>query len=231
MAIISEEAGLDPTELGPNSEFANYGINSLLSLTISGRLQEELRLNLPLSLFIGYPTVKDLTSFPGGSENPSPSSTCSSEDKQVSTPEEDTVSETTSTDGETDSTSIAETDNVIDVIRATIAEETGVALEDLTPSTSFSELGIDSLLVLTIMGKLVEVLEMDLPQTLLVENDTLDEVEKALGLKPKGPSGNRNPVTAVLEVAPTRTRYASSCHFCLAPRKCQAYQKDTLPVP
>ena len=201
MAIISEEAGLASAELGQNSEFADYGIDSLLSLTISGRLQEELGLNLPSTLFADYPTVKDLTSFLGGSENRPPSSACPSEGKQVSTPAEDTVSEVTSTDDETDSTPIAETDEVIDVIRATIAEEIGVALEDLTLSTSFSELGMDSLLVLTVMSKLGEVLEMDLPQALLVQNDTLDEVEKALDLKPKGPSGNKSPVGAAPEVA------------------------------
>jgi naphtho-gamma-pyrone polyketide synthase len=185
MAIISEEAGLDLTELGQSSEFADYGIDSLLSLTICGRLQEEVGLDLLSTLFADHPNVKDLTTFLGGSEDKASPPTSTNENKQVLTSDEDTLSEATSEYYETDATSIIETNGVIDVIRATIAEETGVPLEDLTPSTSFSELGIDSLLVLTVMGRLGEVLDMELPQMLLAEHDTLQEVEKALGLKPQ----------------------------------------------
>lgn len=201
MAIISEEAGLELAELGPNSEFADYGIDSLLSLTISGRLQEELGVSLPSTMFTDHPSVKDLTHFLGGSDNRAPSSTSSSEDKSIATPEEDALSEATTKAYETDTTSIAESNDTIEFIRATVAEETGVALEDLTSSTSFSELGMDSLLSLTVMGKLGEVLEMDLPQTLFADNDTLYEVEKALGLTPMGPSVDKTLDAAAAKIA------------------------------
>ena len=201
MAIISEEAGLDLAELGPSSEFADYGIDSLLSLTISGRLQEELGLNLPSTLFADYPIVKDLTSFLGGSKNRSLSLTSSSEDEQVSMEDKDAETDATSEAYETGGTSVMKPDDVMEIIRATIAEETGVAVEDLTPATSFSELGVDSLLALTIMGKLGEVLDIELPQMLLADNDTLKEVEKTLGLKHEGPIGNTLPVAATPAVA------------------------------
>jgi naphtho-gamma-pyrone polyketide synthase len=201
MAIISQEAGLDLGELEQDSEFADYGIDSLLSLTISGRLREELGLNLPSTMFADYPSPKDLTKYLNGGENRSPSLASSSEDEQVLTPEEDNVSEAGSEDYDTSATSVAGTDDIIGVIRATIAEETGVASEDLTPSTSFSKLGLDSLLSLTIMGKLGEVLEMELPQTLFADNDTLIEVENSLGLKPKEPSGNKSTINTTPEVA------------------------------
>lgn len=193
MAIISQEAGLDLGVLEQDSEFADYGIDSLLSLTISGRLREELGLDLPSTMFADYPSPKDLAKYLNGDENRSASS---SEDEQVLTPEEDNVSDAGSEDYDTSATSVAETDDIIGVIRATIAEETGVASEDLTPSTSFSELGLDSLLSLTIMGKLGEVLEMELPQTLFADNDTLIEVENSLGLKPKERSGNKSTIDA-----------------------------------
>lgn len=199
MAIISEEAGLDLAELGQTSEFADYGIDSLMSLNISGRLQEELGLNIPSTIFADYPTVKDLTSFLGGSDDSSPSSDSSSEYKEATTPEQDTVSEATSVSSVEDFDEDIKDVKTIDIIRATIAEETGVSLEDLTPTQSFSELGIDSLLVLTVMGKLTEVLDMEIPQTLLADNDSLNEVEKALGLTPKAPASNRSPAAAPTE--------------------------------
>ena len=192
LELIAEEAGLDAAELGPSSEFADYGIDSLLALTITGRLQEELGLDLPSSLFVDQPTVKEFTMFLDSSSNGPLSSSASGDSTPVSTSEQETLSEATSEDYETDATSVTEGENVIDIIRATVAQETGVSLEDLTPSTSFSELGIDSLLALTIVGKLGEVLKMEFPQTILADNDNLSEVEKSLGLKRKEADLNRN---------------------------------------
>ena len=209
MEIISKEAGLDLAHLVPNSEFAEQGVDSLLSLTISGRIQEEMRLDLSPTLFADYPTVKELTDFLGGREN-EPESPASSGDDELVSP---IGSDASSASHETSSSSVTEPDDILESIRAIIAEETSIAIADLEPSTSFSELGMDSLLTLTIMGKLSEDLEIDLPRTLLADNDTLNEIEKALGLTSKGPSGNKNiigPPDKVVEDNPDSPPYATS---------------------
>ena len=209
LKIISEEAGLDLAELAPDSEFAEQGIDSLLSLTISGRIQEEVKFDLSPTLFADYPTVKDLTDFLGESENELPSPTTSGDDELLSTPGSDASSESY----EASSSLVTGPDDILESIRATIAEETGIAISELKPSTSFEEIGVDSLLTLTIMGKLSEELGMEIPQTLLVDNDTLNEVEKALGLTPNGPSDNRNLVKTprqTLEAEPDASPCATS---------------------
>ena len=197
MKIISEEAGLDMAELAPDSDFAEQGIDSLLSLTISGRIQEEMRLDLSPTLFADYPTVKDLTDFFSGSENEPMSLASSGDDESLQTLGSDTSSESY----ETDPSLTPEPSSILESIRATIAEETGVAIADLQPSTSFSELGMDSLLTLTIMSKLSEESDTELPRTLLADNDTLDEVEKALGLTPTGLSGTKTLIHAARQLA------------------------------
>ena len=245
MRIIAEESGLEIADLEPSSEFAAYGIDSLLSLTICGRIQEEMKLELSSTLFADYPTVNDLTNFLAGSGSgatslppssgselagsgsgatslpPSPGSELAgrgsgaislppSPGESVSTP-----GTTFSSDSyETTLSSVTGDDDILASIHAAIAEETGVAPEDLKPSTSFSQLGIDSLLKLTIMGKLREDLRLDLPSTLLDENDTLREVEKALGLPPKEPpSGEKSPTNVArqsIEVGADSPPYATS---------------------
>ena len=186
MKIISEEAGLSLAELAPNSEFAEQGVDSLLSMTISGRIQEEMGLAISPTLFADYPTVKDLTDFLGENESEPVAPASSGDDEPLPTPGTDASSE----NDETSPSSGTRSDGILELIRATIAEETGVAIAELKPSTSFTELGMDSLLTLTIMGKLSEALGMELPATLLADSDTLNEIEKALGLTPKGRSGN-----------------------------------------
>jgi naphtho-gamma-pyrone polyketide synthase len=203
LSIIGEEAGINPSDLSPNDGFGDYGIDSLLSLTICGRLQEELGLDLPSSLFADYLTVKELSNFFQGSEGFLSSNESSTDDKDAQTPDQDSDFDQTSSGYETQATSVAESNDVIEMIRATIAQETGVAIADITMSQNFTELGVDSLLGLTIMGRLSETLEMEVPSSLFTENDTLDGVEAALGLKAKEPTG-KIPVTG----SPHTTRLA-----------------------
>ncbi|KAL1959367.1 hypothetical protein VTO42DRAFT_2170 [Malbranchea cinnamomea] len=204
MAIISEEAGVDLAELKPNSEFAAFGIDSLLSLTIIGRIQEELGLSLQSSLFADFPTVKNLSDHFNSAKDQLSSADSSSENSLFSTP-------ATSADSVTYATASTKGDGVVEIIRRTIAEETGIALEDLTPSTSFSSLGIDSLLALTISGKLSETLDIEVSQTVFAENDNMAELEKALGL------GQRTPGVNPSEAAAAADAHAPQSDPCLPP--------------
>lgn len=168
MAIVSDEAHIDPSELKAETEFADFGIDSLLSLTILGRLRDEVGLDLPSMLFASYPTVEKLQNFIGVDQSSSLSSGSSSQDDtDVLTAE--LVSE-------------PDTDRLVDIIRSTISEETGISVEELTVSARLSELGIDSLLALTTMGKLSEALDIEVPQSLFIENDTLYDLERALDM-------------------------------------------------
>ncbi|KFZ09262.1 hypothetical protein V501_05642 [Pseudogymnoascus sp. VKM F-4519 (FW-2642)] len=168
MAIVSAEARIEPSELKYETEFADFGIDSLLSLTILGRLRDEVGLDLPSTLFADYPTVAKLQNFLGVDRSPSLSSGSSSQgDTDVLTAE--LVSE-------------PDTDRLVDIIRSTVSEETGIPIQELSVSARLSELGIDSLLALTTMGKLGEALDIEVPQSLFVENATLYDLERALDM-------------------------------------------------
>lgn len=67
-AIICDEVGTSTESLQPTTEFADLGMDSLLSLNVLSRLREELSLDLPPSLFVDMPTVSELQAFfDGGS--------------------------------------------------------------------------------------------------------------------------------------------------------------------
>ncbi|PQE06757.1 polyketide synthase protein [Rutstroemia sp. NJR-2017a BBW] len=182
MSIIADEAGIDATALEADSDFADFGIDSLLALTISGRLLEELGIELQSTMFAEYPTVKELTTFLNrDSGYSSPAHPTSDEEPEPAEAAFDSASSYASS-----VTSVGSDDeDVMAAIRSIVAEETGVAASEITNSTVLAELGMDSLLALTIMSKLMETLDMELPSTLFAECDTLKEVEEALGLAPK----------------------------------------------
>ena len=163
--------------------FADFGVDSLLSLNLAGRFREELDLDVESSIFVDCPTVKAFIEHIGGNTD-SLASTQSS--YGPSTPELESVSDSSSSTGQTGQTSVdGDEVDVMATIRLTLAEEIGMTQEELNESMYFSDLGIDSLMSLTILGKLREVLDVDLPTGLFGDNNTLAEVEAALGLVKK----------------------------------------------
>lgn len=172
LAIVGEEAGIPVSDLGPRSIFADLGIDSLLSLTIISRIREELELEVPSTLFSDNLTVKALMETFSSRRDPSTA---------PSTPEKYTSSEASSSDVRTDYTPTPDDYDIMSTIRLVLAEEIGVEIEELTRFLVLSELGMDSLLALTVMAKLRELLCIELPLDLFVRNGTLDEVESALG--------------------------------------------------
>ncbi|KAH8885025.1 polyketide synthase [Thozetella sp. PMI_491] len=70
LAIVSEESGLALSDLTDDCNFADIGVDSLLSIVIASRFREELGLQLDpdFSIFVNCPTVRDLKDFLGGNK-------------------------------------------------------------------------------------------------------------------------------------------------------------------
>ncbi|KAJ4422981.1 Type I Iterative PKS [Gnomoniopsis sp. IMI 355080] len=82
LAIICEESGVASVELTDDTNFADIGVDSLLSMVIASRLREELGLDLDaeFSLFDTCPTVADLKTFVAAQSGGADSITRSSSD-------------------------------------------------------------------------------------------------------------------------------------------------------
>ncbi|KAI0201400.1 polyketide synthase for naphthopyrone YWA1 [Astrocystis sublimbata] len=177
MNIISEETGVPLAEMKKDLVLADVGIDSLLSLTVYSRLREELNLDVSPTLFIEYPTVGEIKRWLGAASGPVDNSDASSD---ISTPESGIFSDagndsasTTSTEVQ-DSLSDCEDTSCFNGICAILAEEIGVKTEEVWNATSLSELGLDSLMSLTVLGRLREELDVDLPtETLLLDDMAL----------------------------------------------------------
>ena len=60
LQIIADEAALDLDDLDDEASIAGLGIDSLMSLVIAEKFREELGISVSGSLFLEFPTVKDL---------------------------------------------------------------------------------------------------------------------------------------------------------------------------
>lgn len=81
------------------------------------------------------------------------------------------------------------TSGVMDRILSIISDEVGISTSDLTAETEFSEVGIDSLLSLTMTSRFQEELDVDLPSSVFVDNPTIGALQRLILGEEAGESG------------------------------------------
>lgn len=92
LQIISEESGIATEDLTNDTAFMDVGVDSLLSLVIVSRLQDELELEIQHEfLFMECPTVGDLRKFLLGDKNVNGTAQSLAESKPVPTPVPETA--------------------------------------------------------------------------------------------------------------------------------------------
>ncbi|CAK4034878.1 polyketide synthase [Lecanosticta acicola] len=205
MRILAKETEVDVSELVDDAHFENLGVDSLLSLTISAVFREELEMEIASSLFTDYPTVGEMKKYFSqfnGAASSSPAETEEDSDEDslpptdvptpfdvISTPASSAPSVAPSDAGkpELDSPTRETLADVADVslARHVVASEMGVDISEITDNAELAEMGMDSLMSLTILGELREKTGIDLPSTFLSTNPTIKDIEDALGMRPK----------------------------------------------
>lgn len=199
MDIIADEIGVSNSDLLDESAFSEIGVDSLMALNISGKFREALDIEISSSMFLDYPTVKDLKSFLGqnesGGDEPEdrPDSSSSVETtSRLASPTAEIESASSVTDAEESAPLQCGNSSMTTLIRATIAEETGVTIEEIDGSTDLAGLGLDSLMSLTITGKIRENTGQELPSEFFAQNTTMNAIEESLGVKKDPASKSRD---------------------------------------
>ena len=182
LTTIASEVGVDISELTDDARVSDLGVDSLLTITILGILREKTGFDLPSSLFITYPTVAQLRGFFLDKAAPS-QSVADAEDS-------DTTSDTSSSSSRADTShgdlssrvsSPAEPDNVA-LLMSIIAREVELDVSEIQASTPFADIGVDSLLTISILDAVKLEMSMSLAATFFHENPTLNDVQRVLGV-------------------------------------------------
>jgi iterative type I PKS product template protein len=231
MDILAKEVGCSHDELADNINFTDLGVDSLMGLTVAGRMREDLEIDIDSHAFVEHPTIGAFKVFLQQFETSTRKVSLSSqEDSGVSsgsdseTPEIESDSNVTTPLDESESGSIKGGDmkaeaaatgssgsDIQAVIRETISMEMGMEIDEIIAAPDLAALGMDSLMSLSILGTLREKTGLDVPSDLFVVNPSLTQVEKALGIGPKP-----KPVAAP---KPAKAAAPTSHTAALAPKK------------
>lgn len=187
--IISQETDLAKSELLDECLFADLGVDSLLSLQITGKMREEFDLDIPGTVFLDHPTIADFRAFLSQSTSglsssisTSPSSTSfnSDDDDSDDGNSDSSVSSCQTPESNISQAPIGTASVVVKMFRETISEQMGVGLEEITGSNDLLSLGMDSLMTLVILGILREQTGLDLPSDLFLQHPSIDAIQEFL---------------------------------------------------
>jgi acyl carrier protein/nucleoside-diphosphate-sugar epimerase len=205
LEIIAEESGLSLADLTESTVFADVGIDSLLNLTISARFKEEIDVDMDFSALLQeYPTVvslKDLLAEPETDTNGILSAASSKAETYPSSKRvaNGHITNGNATNGHATNGHAAPPGEVAvaekpDFQRALkiISEESGVATEELTADTNFTDAGIDSLLSLIIVSRFRNELDLEIQhESLLMDYPSVADLKGYLLPGDPSPSENR----------------------------------------
>lgn len=194
-ATIASEVGIEVAELTDDAVFADLGIDSLLSITITDRLSEVLGVPVPATLFHDCQNMKDIQSHYAqahGSnstdsappQEPGPSNDSSDTDTEsCASPEASTAmsSVTVQTPSEGD-------EKLVTAIAGIIASEAGVDVAEIDRTAPLTDIGVDSLLTLSIMEAIKTQTGRTFPSSFLADNPSLAAIECALCGGPPPPA-------------------------------------------
>ncbi|KGO38588.1 Acyl transferase/acyl hydrolase/lysophospholipase [Penicillium expansum] len=198
LQIIASEVGVDVSELTDDVMFADLGVDSLLTISIIARLSSELNQEIPSSLFMNYPSVRELCGHLSASTEtaPVPSSDSSDSGGDRSSSEEDTRPDSPITEAASPASGgVSSTDH----IRKIIANELEIDVAEIDEHIPLAELGVDSLLSISIISTIKAQTGRVLPSSFLIDHPTLAEIEVALDGRRAAPAVSPPQLAKALE--------------------------------
>lgn len=176
---IVQAIGVTIDQLTDDTDFADLGLDSLMSLTILGKVREDLSLDLPSTLFEDCCTVRSLKNY--FTENFIPDMSDDS-DGGSSSSDEIYTAVTTPDVLPLDACRTAKVSNAeadVESVVAIIAKEIGISRKELAAAQAFDELGFDSLMSLNVLATLREKQDLDLAPDFFMQNNNLATVRQA----------------------------------------------------
>ena len=180
-AVMISELGIDRSELMDDANWAELGIDSLLAISILTKLRPLTTLDLPSSLLDDYPTIAELRGF-FAKDTGTPSSHSDGGMANTDSHNSSTASLSTWPSSTSTSTPSSGTIDGMDIILSIIAAEIGIKESEIESSTRFDDLGVDSLLSISILASINDQTGRSLASSFLTDYPTPADMRRALGI-------------------------------------------------
>ena len=176
LAAVASETGYSIDDMQPSDSFADMGVDSLMSIAIVSAIKRTCGVELPATFFQEHPTVADVMG-----EFKETAADGVSEVEPAMADGGESEFEPTVADG-VDEIKIAEEapnedySQIAQNLLAAVASETGYSIDDMQPSDSFADMGVDSLMSIAIVSAIKRTCGVELPATFFQEHPTVADV-------------------------------------------------------
>ncbi|KAF1852234.1 uncharacterized protein K460DRAFT_374054 [Cucurbitaria berberidis CBS 394.84] len=165
-------------------------------------LKEEMQLILPVTLFSQCETVAQLREYFQASVNDATTPHKSLDDESTSSDQTEYTSISSATSEEEGRADDSSTADIVEIILAAIAKESGIPADEIDPNTDFSDLGVDSLMTIAVLGVVAAETGEQLAASIFSDYPTMSALRKELGKpsvksKPADPPPEASPRAAL----------------------------------
>lgn len=242
LAIVSEQSGVPIAELQDDTVLADIGVDSLLTLTITGAFADHFDIEADTSFFDDHPTIADVKRFFAAKDEeyaipttetaaPQPvahqaplsmASMQSSASPSSHNGPQPVAPAPASVAAPMPMQSVSAGSERHKQLLTILSEESALSLDDLTDDHNLLDAGVDSLLSLVIGGRLREEMDLDIDTESLISTcGTVGNLKSALGLDAPTPDIAQplTPVAAPVCSPPAlppptqKIRLVSLCHI------------------
>lgn len=177
LETVAGEVDLEVSEFGESTKFSELGVDSILSISITSLLKENLGLDFPSSVFAMYPSVAELRDYfrEEFGETGAAELVSTEDDSGNSSATLDYIPPSSA------SSRMSEMNDVADVFISSVAAELGIDPAEMEPSTRFSDLGVESLMSIAILSAVNDRTGTMLPTSFFIDYPTVADATKELG--------------------------------------------------
>lgn len=193
---VAANTGVSLLEIQGDSNFAELGIDSQMSISIIANFKKRTGVELPAAFFSNFPTVskveEELENFTGGALALPSKPQRGSQQHQNSIPRRRAVpSPPKSNQSSTDTSGHSE------ALLKIVGNELGLDVSELTPSTEFATIGVDSMLSIKIISNFKKHFGVELPAAFFNTNPTVAQVRDELDRPAAAAQPKKEPVSTL----------------------------------
>jgi iterative type I PKS product template protein len=179
LELIGQEIGLSLNDVEDSMTLEDLGVDSLMTISITGQIKSKMHLELPASLIAGSTTIAELREYFG--QDIAPLTESNKYDNLSTVDSLASSTRMTTPLSSSDYQEPTRQSDVMDAFLDAISSETGLSLEEIGEDTAFEDIGIDSLMSIAIIGVVKERAGIELPAKLFSDCDSVADVRKLLG--------------------------------------------------
>ncbi|KAF3481110.1 polyketide synthase [Arthroderma uncinatum] len=174
LEIIAQEISVSVSELTDEVDFESLGVDSILSISIIGNVQQAAGVQLPSTIFQSHGTVASLRAYVN-TTSPQPLSSPSPPSSRVASNTNSNYAPTPATVDSSNEIDLA------DQIILAVAAEMGMDVAELGYKSRFEELGLDSLMAIAILAAIKDTTGNVLSTGLFDDYPTVGDIRARFG--------------------------------------------------